>query len=116
MFFKQKCTFRYADKFVKWPQVSPALRSTVLLNCLKTIRTFISTLFDCQFTTAQIQPLLEISNMIRMKVVANAVERTAESGSFENFSIQSTTKFEESCLKSCVKLPYPCNVMMRTNS
>ena len=62
--------------------------SVVLASCLKTIRNFILNLLESQFNTYQIQPLLEISNMIRMKVMANATAKSTESKLLLNILIK----------------------------
>ncbi|KAE9420577.1 hypothetical protein Angca_003887 [Angiostrongylus cantonensis] len=80
---------RYEAQFVRWPEVPPQVNRAVLTQGLKTLRSFISSLLEAQFTNAHVQPLVELCMTVRLKVVSDVIDKGVENicalGSKENW-------------------------------
>ncbi|KJH45737.1 IPT/TIG domain protein [Dictyocaulus viviparus] len=80
---------RYEEQFVKWPEVSPQVNRIVLIQGLKTLRSFISALLEAQFTSVHVQPLVELCMTVRLKVISDIIDKGVENicalGSKENW-------------------------------
>ncbi|KAL6729052.1 hypothetical protein Aduo_000144 [Ancylostoma duodenale] len=69
---------RYEAQFVRWPEMLPPVNRTVLTQSLKTLRSFISSLLEAQFTTTHVQPLIELCMTVRLKVVSDVIDKGVE--------------------------------------
>ncbi|KAK6025482.1 Ser/Thr phosphatase family protein [Ostertagia ostertagi] len=70
---------RYEAQFVRWPEISAQTTRTVLTHSLKTLRSFISSLLEAQFTSTHVQPLVELCMTVRLKFVSDVIDSGVES-------------------------------------
>ncbi|KAK6054269.1 Ser/Thr phosphatase family protein, partial [Cooperia oncophora] len=70
---------RYEAQFVKWPEISAQTTKTVLTHSLKTLRSFISSLLEAQFTSTHVQPLVELCMTVRLKFISDVIDSGVES-------------------------------------
>uniref|UniRef100_A0A7I4XZ43 Exocyst complex component 2 n=1 Tax=Haemonchus contortus TaxID=6289 RepID=A0A7I4XZ43_HAECO len=70
---------RYEAQFVRWPEISAQTTKTVLTHSLKTLRSFISSLLDAQFTSTHVQPLVELCMTVRLKFISDVIDSGVES-------------------------------------
>ncbi|KIH47911.1 hypothetical protein ANCDUO_22024, partial [Ancylostoma duodenale] len=78
---------RYEAQFVRWPEMLPPVNRTVLTQSLKTLRSFISSLLEAQFTTTHVQPLIELCMTVRLKVVSDVIDKGVESERYSHHYI-----------------------------
>ncbi|VDP39093.1 unnamed protein product [Heligmosomoides polygyrus] len=70
---------RYEAQFVRWPEISAQTTRAVLTHSLKTLRSFISSLLEAQFTSTHVQPLVELCMTVRLKVISDVIDSGVES-------------------------------------
>ncbi|VDK68125.1 unnamed protein product [Litomosoides sigmodontis] len=68
---------KYREQFAKWPPVTSFLTHQ-LFSSLRTLRSCISFMLDCNFTSEQLQPLLELCVTIRLKCLSKVIERVTQ--------------------------------------
>ncbi|VIO96336.1 Probable exocyst complex component Sec5, putative [Brugia malayi] len=67
---------KYSEQFAKWPIASSLTHQ--LFSSLKILRSCVSFLLDCNFTSEQLQPLLELCVTIRLKCLSKVIERVTQ--------------------------------------
>ncbi|EJW84027.1 hypothetical protein WUBG_05060, partial [Wuchereria bancrofti] len=68
---------KYSKQFAKWPPIASSLTHQ-LFSSLKILRSCVSFLLDCNFTSEQLQPLLELCVTIRLKCLSKVIERVTQ--------------------------------------
>uniref|UniRef100_A0A915Q7Q4 Exocyst complex component 2 n=1 Tax=Setaria digitata TaxID=48799 RepID=A0A915Q7Q4_9BILA len=69
---------KYSEQFAKWPPITSAPLTHQLFSSLKILRSCISSMLDCNFTSEQLQPLLELCVTIRLKCLSKVIERVTQ--------------------------------------
>ncbi|VBB28147.1 unnamed protein product [Acanthocheilonema viteae] len=69
---------KYREQFAKWPSITSSPLTQQLFSSLKILRSCVSFMLDCNFTSEQLQPLLELCVTIRLKCLSKVIERVTQ--------------------------------------
>ncbi|CAG9534496.1 unnamed protein product [Cercopithifilaria johnstoni] len=69
---------KYKEQFAKWPPITSSPLTHQLFSSLKILRSCVSFMLDCNFTSEQLQPLLELCVTIRLKCLSKVIERVTQ--------------------------------------
>ncbi|EFO21482.2 hypothetical protein LOAG_07007 [Loa loa] len=69
---------KYSEQFAKWPLITSSPLTHQLFSSLKVLRSCVSFMLDCNFTSEQLQPLLELCVTIRLKCLSKVIERVTQ--------------------------------------